>query len=292
VRRRKIRTHALVTPTTCRCMASGLPKPLESSASNETGCPTHFVGLYWLLLLPPHHYESEEDERKLKTKMESGRAKTGKRKRVDDEWWKELRADWWQELGDHLETEILGRLPAEDVYRYRGVCDEWNVLLSSNYFITEAWPDATINKQPWLLLCDPFPNNPSMAFCFYTQTWKRCFSLSLPDGERSVKCRGSAGGLLLFDRGFEGDNVLVERDFSPPQVCNPYTGKSIQLPPMLAITWIKLRCIVEDNNGAYKVVVIGSNDNGESIVEMYDGSQQTWKILGPIPEHIMRLWFE
>jgi hypothetical protein len=56
---------------------------------------------------------------------------------------------------------------------------------------------------------------------------------------------------------------------------------------MLAITSIKLRCISEDNNGAYKVVVIGSNANGESLVEMYDCSQQTWKILGPILDDII-----
>jgi hypothetical protein len=70
-----------------------------------------------------------------------------------------------------------------------------------------------------------------------------------------VRCRGSAGGLLLFDRGYEGGNVLIHRDIPPPYVCNPYTGKFLQLPGMLGATWIQLRCIAEDNNGACKVVV-------------------------------------
>jgi hypothetical protein len=149
--------------------------------------------------------------------MDGGKEITGKRKRVDDvvadEWWKELPADWWKELGEHLEMAILGRLPAEDVYRYRGVCDEWKSLLSSNYFITHEWPDATINKQPWLVVCDPLPNNPCMAFCFYTQTWKPCFSLSFPDKQKPVKCRGSAAGLVLVDRGLE---LINSRQFDAP----------------------------------------------------------------------------
>jgi small-conductance mechanosensitive channel len=63
------------------------------------------------------------------------------------------------------------------------------------------------------------------------------------------------GGLLLFDKGYEGGNVLIHRDIPPPYVYNPYTGKFLQLPGMLGTTWIQLRCIAEDNNGAYKVVV-------------------------------------
>ena len=62
--------------------------------------------------------------------------------------------------------------------------------------------------------------------------------------------------------------MLIHRDIPPPYVCNPYTRKFLQLPGMLGATWIQLRCIAKDNNGACKVVLIGGNDGGEREMEI------------------------
>ena len=86
--------------------------------------------------------------------------------------------EWWNEFSRNLKREILKWLPVNCVYKCRSVCKELNGLLSSDGFINHIWPEAAINKRPWLLLCDDNPNTPSMAFCLYTRTSKPCFSLS------------------------------------------------------------------------------------------------------------------
>jgi hypothetical protein len=125
-------------------------------------------------------------------------------KEVADETAGSALAQCWNELPKHLKKEILGCLPLEDVHRYRCVCKPWNALLSSNKFINRIWAESPINQQPWLVLSDDMPNTPCMAFCFYTRTWKSCFSLSFLEKQGTVKVnwRGSVPGVVLVDLPF------------------------------------------------------------------------------------------
>jgi len=197
----------------------------------------------------------------------------------------------WNDFPEDLERNIFAWLPAEFVYRYRGVCQEWNAILSSKYFLTSIWAETPINKQPCLLLCSSSAEIPCLAFDFYKWTWKHCFSLGFLTeelgprvGAVEVTCRSSAAGLLLVNF-----KILLQTYVHPDiRVCNPYTGTSIELAPMSLITTIIDKSIVVDGDGQpeniFKVVVLGQAGRAAGcLVELYDSSEMTWNIAGRLP---------
>lgn len=120
-------------------------------------------------------------------------------------------------------------LPAEILCRDCGVCKEWNALFTSTQFITNDWLSAPPNKKPWLLLFHDCDSLNCMAYCFFTDTWKR-LSLAFLKNQYTAAAfwvDASAAGLFLgtivsFNpRGYYEWKLIV---------CNPLTGKSIELP--------------------------------------------------------------
>ena len=186
------------------------------------------------------------------------------------------------------------RISAKRYWRYcpwkacgsRCVCKEWNVLFLSSKFITNRWAEAPPNKEPWLFLCRESEEEPvnSSAYCFFTQTWKNCSSLSFISkrseyAKYGAFYRGSAQGMFLVDVYSDGPRRYY--------VCNPLTRVFLKLPSQSSIGYILTRDIVARNVGnqeTYKVVVVGlSREWDVMIAETYDASEKSWVVVGHLP---------
>jgi hypothetical protein len=187
---------------------------------------------------------------------------------------------WFSELPDDLKEEALSYLPAESFCRYRGVCKEWNALISSTKFVTNDWLAAPPNRKPWLVFCQD-PNLLScMAYNFFTNTWKR-FSFDFLKNGYELWIHGSAAGLFL-----------TSGSISAYTVSNPLTRKSLELPRINTFTTIKAMTIVavegQGHNGeTYKVIAVTMLGN-EQRVEIYDSCLKSWTTAGHLPRN---LWF-
>lgn len=199
------------------------------------------------------------------------------------------------EVPEHLSQEILAWLPLECLCKFRIVCKQWNCLISSTKFITNKWAGAPRNRIPWLVvqwkvLQEADSRVPvSLAYCFFTRTWKKTSSISLSflllDEEMSnyvFNCYGSAAGLFLAGTADPNPFPLV--------VSNPLTRTSFHLPPLSSIRRIFARGIVEgdgDSRDSYNVVVVGkTNPLNPHIVEIYDSTEKSWRIAGHLPEEV------
>jgi len=187
---------------------------------------------------------------------------------------------------EYLRDEILAWLPVQDLCRFRCVCREWNALISSSKFITTNWAEKPPNRNPclvvqWLFLQKGY----SLAYCFFTGTWKKNNSifLSFPlrqelETEYPIRCYGSARGLLLVGAA----SAFV--------VSNPLTRTSLQLPQLPSIRRVFAIGIVggdSESRDTYKVVVMGkSNPLNEHIVEIYNSTDKLWRIAGHLREDV------
>lgn len=189
----------------------------------------------------------------------------------------------WCELTEDLKKEVLARLPLESLCKFRSVCKQWNVLLSSTKFITGRWAEAPLNSKPWLIVCNEHVIPPiCLSYCFVTQTWKipRCISLSFLTADNAINMsrsglsyHGSAAGLILAD--IPARHTIV---------CNPLTRKFVHLPPTRYITDVMARGITVDEYSpeSYKVVTVGVSGTVK-IVEIYDSFHKSWSFGGKLP---------
>lgn len=188
------------------------------------------------------------------------------------------------ELSEHLREQILAWLPLQSLCRFRLVCKDWTALISSTRFITK-WADKPPNRNPWLLVhlqgaASKMPH--SLAYCFFTETWKNTSGISLSFLlQQKQKTRkypyGSASGLFLAG---------CAREFV---VCNPLTRRTLQLPPMSSFLYIDIFSvgIVGEGREAYKVVVVGKSRTLKArIVEIYSSIEKSWRIAGQVPEDV------
>lgn len=199
------------------------------------------------------------------------------------------------ELPEHLREEVLVWLPLQYLCKFRIVCKQWNSLISSTKFITNKWAEAPPNSVPWLVvqwkvLQETDSEGPfSLAYCFFTKTWKRTSSISLSfllqEEEMTnyvFNCYGSAAGLFLAGTADPNPFPLV--------VANPLTRTFLHLPPLSSIQRIFARGIVEgdgDSRDSYKVVVVGKkNPLNPHIVEIYDSTEKSWRIAGQLLEEV------
>ena len=226
---------------------------------------------------------------------------------LDVDWDEE--SSWsWSELPESLKEYILAWLPLQSLSRFSMVCNQWNALLSSSKFITNEWAIAVPNRKPLLILCSFNSELPSMTYSFFTQTWRNSFSFHFlqpeEDGRNerfNVSYHGSAGGLFLV-------GACDRFHFTTYHVCNPLTTTSLQLPPMssiqkvtvigmcknaISISIVNFKNISEFNNNnesessSYTVVAVGrSHRENVEVLEIYDSSENCWRIVGQLPENV------
>nr|ADE75855.1 unknown [Picea sitchensis] len=189
------------------------------------------------------------------------------------------------ELSEHLREEILAWLPLQSLCRFRLVCKDWNALISSTRFITTKWVDKPPNRKPWLVVHlqgAPSKMPHSLAYCFFTRTWKNTSSISLSflmhQKQETRKCLyGSAAGLFLV--GCASEFVVF----------NPLTRRSIQLLPLSSIRYIDIFSvgIVGESREVYNVVVVGKSRTLKAhLVEIYSSTEKSWRIAGQLPEDV------
>lgn len=208
---------------------------------------------------------------------------------------------WWSQLPDDLKENALAWLPAKSIGRYSVMCKEWNALLSSTKFITNDWAAAPPNNKPWLVLQYPGIPSTCMAYCFYTNTWKR-FSLAFLEEKYRVSATNrrrflgghrSAAGLLLAS--------IEESHFHPVithTVSNPVTGNSLQLPTINnSFSWSTATMLVAgEGHGhtgeTYKVIALAQSASVQNTagylpqrVEIYDPRLKSWSTAGQLPQN-------
>jgi hypothetical protein len=197
----------------------------------------------------------------------------------DDE---ELNSSVWTELPDNLVENLLSWLPdVQCLTRFRRVCKSWNRLFSSAYFIN-LWNEAhhANNRcQPWLLLSSPKAAIPALVYSFTTNTWRPMRFSFLPEYSKygHVDFKGSAGGLLLMD--LVPSSPRPAFNVSKLCICNPLTESWVWLPPMISITRVIASCITDPGNGNYIVTVVGKDRRNLFVLEEYESSMKTWKII-------------
>ncbi|GLJ51072.1 hypothetical protein SUGI_1087160 [Cryptomeria japonica] len=171
----------------------------------------------------------------------------------------------WSECPDHIIERMFSTLLVEFSSRFRIVCKEWNVLLTSSRFLS-LLPE----RDPWLLLCN---ETHVVAYCFLTQSWKTislCF-LPSPTTETlsqgySRFCSKSGGGLLLIE---------IRQPQKMYMICNPLTGVYRDIPADIAekITVMEIM----DNGESYKIVGLPREEN-PSCIQIYHFFEMSWQI--------------
>ena len=104
----------------------------------------------------------------------------------------------WSECPNHILERMFPTLEMQHIARFRMVCKEWNMLLSSSEFLSPL-PE----RNSWILLCS---ESHDMAFCFLTHSWKTISLGFLPSQTAenhsqvySRSCSKSGAGLLLLE---------------------------------------------------------------------------------------------
>ncbi|GLJ50483.1 hypothetical protein SUGI_1075760 [Cryptomeria japonica] len=187
----------------------------------------------------------------------------------------------WSDLPEHLKERVMESLPVDCFFRFRSVCRGWNTFLSSEHFNSIAR-----NSQPFLILCPSKTQLPSLIYSFITHTW-RPISVSFIPHDCPLNFGGSASGLLLV--GLQTNSWYAHT--SPVlYVCNPLSKACLRLPGMACVITIMANTIspVGPKRDEYKVMVIGRDSRDMVLLEVYDSTSKSWKVVGRIPDVVIR----
>lgn len=196
-------------------------------------------------------------------------------------------------LPKELQEKILAWMPFECICTCRRVCSQWNAIFASSEFISTQWAESPANQSPLLVLIPVKARDHCVAYCFYTQTWKKCTSSLFFRQEEPVinhiTCEGSAKGLFLVRSEQMVDSKPISATLA---VCNPLTGRFFYLPTMWSIRLVMATGIVEGEEKTHKVIVVrkSSRRNKEPIVEIYDFLKKSWKIVGRLPRNVKEVY--
>lgn len=167
-------------------------------------------------------------------------------------------------LPDHLVAEVLVRLPARSLARFRCACRSWDAEISSRAF--QERHHALAAGQFLLLQSAP----PHIA------CWQMHVGLGRPAQRIAVHCKDCTGvigskpclGLILVKRTCNGALSL--------SVCNPTTGEILQLPPSHqkgCVTGIGFHA----SAGEFKVVKVGIQLSTLEATVLTVGDAQGWR---------------
>ncbi|GLJ27479.1 hypothetical protein SUGI_0539160 [Cryptomeria japonica] len=193
-----------------------------------------------------------------------------------------VHSEIWSELPDGVIESILKWFPYELLVRLRTVCKDWNNLVSRQNFLT--WRGQNFKENPWLLIV----NEKHDCYRFKLSTKEaKAFPMN-------YKVLASVGGILLLPGSSWGELFL----------CNPFTGRGIQIPPREDIskgkniivcnpareTFVQLPPpIISKENGIllgdilwkgkqYQVVAVH-----DTFIEVYDFTKRSWVIVQQLP---------
>ncbi|CAM6101836.1 unnamed protein product [Calypogeia fissa] len=196
----------------------------------------------------------------------------------------------WGALPQDLLERVLAWLPFVSLFRARGVCKKWKMLVFSKVFL-DLCAEVPCREKYFLL----FPIIGEQIVCSALDTstlqWHKIPPLSfLPPQVKYVE--GGAGGLLFFSVNAQIKPVIL-------YVCNPMTRCWRKLPPMTHRRTPLVRHMVVDKvTNTYKIIVAGNAELSNSgqddhrflSTEVYDSGTNSWSITGSLPPQVDLNW--
>ncbi|GLJ15286.1 hypothetical protein SUGI_0250170 [Cryptomeria japonica] len=177
-------------------------------------------------------------------------------------------------LPQAMKELIFEKLSIQSICSSRIVCKEWNLILSSESFLSllstqNAWRFLSLlsTQNPWLLICgqEVDGNWCCMAYCFSVQKWMTLPLSFLPNPERgNIRDLSSIGkGLLLIQKS----------PTSQLLVCDPLVRSYAEIEIDLTEKFIH---IVEGENKEPYLVVCSNSPNFNC--QIYHYVEESWRI--------------
>ncbi|KAF9602245.1 hypothetical protein IFM89_025955 [Coptis chinensis] len=179
----------------------------------------------------------------------------------------------WHKLPEDLFEAVIARLPMSTLFRFRSVCQKWNLLLASHSFSKHC---AEVPQgYPWFYTITHENVNTGAMYDPSLKKWYHPSISSLPT-KVIILPVASAGGLVCF-------LDIGHRNF---YICNPLTQSFKELPIRSVRVWSRVAVGMTLNgsstDGGYKVLWLGCD--GE--YEVYDSMKETWTRFGNMPSNI------
>ncbi|XP_062024880.1 F-box/kelch-repeat protein At3g06240-like isoform X1 [Rosa rugosa] len=187
-------------------------------------------------------------------------------------------------IPEEILIDILARLPAESLLRFRCVSQSWRGLIGSPSFVSKHLNrNVTKLSHTYLIALQRLRDKPALCHSlFSTETFEECLKLRHPLWtEEQFRIYGSSNGLVCIS-----DQVL--RPSSPICIWNPCIRKFRTLPqsifkPHYSSYDISLSFGFHPELNDYRVVTMGWYVRSVIKVQVYSLSTGSWKMIEVIP---------